>query len=188
MSDRSFMRTTRRAESAWARLVARSRSEGGFGLVELLIAMTILAVAIGAQLAVFSASFTSLHRASRKGTAVMLADKQMEIYRTVAYSCIYLTAATGDSTYSGDPAYSASQVTGSSCSPSTTPPSSATTASQTSAGPDGLSYRIDTYVVSETPTGGRAMKKVTVVVRGITNGAVGSVLARAASSFDQGLA
>jgi hypothetical protein len=32
------------------------------------------------------------------------------------------------------------------------------------------------------------MKKVTVVVRGITAGAVGSVLARASSSFDQGLA
>jgi hypothetical protein len=32
------------------------------------------------------------------------------------------------------------------------------------------------------------MKNVTVVVRGITNGSVGNVLARASSSFDQGLA
>ena len=37
----------------------------------------------------------------------MLADKQMEIYRTIAYSCIYLTSATGDTTYFGDSAYSA---------------------------------------------------------------------------------
>jgi prepilin-type N-terminal cleavage/methylation domain-containing protein len=188
MTDRTVLRLVWRAERTWARLVARTRSEDGFGLVELLIAMTVLAIAIAAQLTVFSASFTSLHRASRKGTAVMLADKQMEIYRTVAYSCIYLTAGTGDSTYSSDTAYSASQVTGSSCSPNATPPTSATTASQTVSGPDGLSYRIDTYVTSETPTGGRAMKKVTVVIRGITNGSVGTVLARAASSFDQGLA
>ena len=180
--------TVRRLESTWARLAARTRSEAGFGLIELLIAMTVLSVAIAAQLTVFSASFTSLHRASRKGTGVMLADKQMEIYRTIAYSCVYLTSATGDTTYSGDSAYSGSQVTGSGCSPSTTPPTSATTPSQTVTGPDSLSYRIDTYVVSVTPTGGRAMKQVTVVVRGITDGTVGTVLARASSSFDQGLA
>ena len=182
------MTLTRRFERAWARLLARSRSEGGFGLIELLIAMTILAIAIAAQLSVFAASFTSLHRASRKGTAVMLADVQMETYRTVAYSCLYLTSATGDSTYTGDSAYSGSQVTGSSCSPNATPPTAATTASQTMTGPDSLSYRIDTYVVSYTPTGGRSMKKVTVVVREITNGTVGSVLARSSSSFDQGTA
>ena len=118
----------------------------------------------------------------------MLADKQMEIYRTIAYSCVYLTSATGDTTYSGDSAYSASQVTAADCSPNTTPPTSATTASQTVTGPDSLSYRIDTYIVSVTPTGGRAMKKVTVVVRGITAGTVGGVMARASSSFDQGWA
>jgi prepilin-type N-terminal cleavage/methylation domain-containing protein len=188
MTDRSAMQIVRRGETAWARLMARARSEAGFGLIEILIAMTVLAIAIGAQLTVFAASFTSLHRASRKGTAVMLADKQMEIYRTVAYSCIYLTAATGDSSYTGDSAYSGSQVTGSSCAPSATPPASATSASQTVAGPDGLSYRVDTYIVSVTPTGGRALKKVTVVVRGITAGTVGAALARSATSFDQGLA
>jgi prepilin-type N-terminal cleavage/methylation domain-containing protein len=182
------MRITRTLERAWARLLARTRSEDGFGLIELLIAMTVLAIAIAAQLTVFAASFTSLHRASRKGTAVMLADVQMETYRTVAYSCVYLAAATGDSTYSGDAAYSASQVTGSSCSPNAAPPSTSTAASQTVTGPDSLSYRIDTYIVSYTPTGGRALKKVTVVVRGITNGTVGDVLARASSSFDQGTA
>jgi prepilin-type N-terminal cleavage/methylation domain-containing protein len=178
----------RRCEAVSARLLRRLRTEHGFGLVELLMAMTVLSIAIAAQLAVFEASFTSLHRASRKGTAVMLADKQMEIYRTIAYSCVYLTSGSGDSTYSGDSAYSASQVTGSGCAPSTTPPTSATTASQTVTGPDGLSYRIDTYIVSMTPSGGRALKKVTVVVRKVTAGTVGSVLARASSSFDQGWA
>jgi hypothetical protein len=101
---------------------------------------------------------------------------------------VYLTSGSGDSTYSSDSAYSASQVTGSGCSPNTTPPTSATTASQTVTGPDALSYRIDTYIVSTTPTGGRALKKVTVVVRKVTAGTVGTVLARASSSFDQGWA
>ncbi len=162
------------------------RSESGLGLVELLAAMTMLAVAIAAQLTVFSASFTSLHRASRKGTALTIADKQMETYRTVAYSCIYLASATGDSTYSSDTAYSASQVTGSSCSPNASPPTAATTASQTVTGADGLSYRIDTYIVNTTPTGGRALKTVTVVVRGITAGTLGGTLARESSMFDVG--
>jgi hypothetical protein len=54
-------------------------------------------------------------------------------------------------------------------------------------GPDGRSYRVDTYIVSTTPTGGRAVKKVTVVVRMVTNGVVGTVLARQASTFDQAL-
>ena len=182
------MTRIRRLETSWSRLVARTRSEDGFGLVELLVAMTVLAVAIAAQLTVFAGSFTSLHRASRKGTAVMLAEKQMEVYRTVAYSCVYLTVATGDSTYTGDSAYSGAQVTGSDCSPNATPPVAATTASQTVTGPDALSYRVDTYIVSVTPSGGRAMKSVTVVVRGITAGTPGNVLARASSSFDQGLA
>jgi type II secretory pathway pseudopilin PulG len=173
------------------RLVARARrlrdDERGIGLIELLMAMSILAIAISAQLAVFASSYASIGRASVKGTAVSLADKQMENYRTLPYSCVYLTAASGDTAYSGDSAYSASQITGSSCSPYTTPATSATTASQTVTGPDSRSYRVDTYMVSTTPTGGRALKQVTVVVRAVTNGVVGSVLARQSSTFDQAL-
>jgi type II secretory pathway pseudopilin PulG len=169
--------------------VSRARrireDETGIGLVELIVAMGILAIAISAQLAVFSSSYSSLSRANMKGTAVTVADKQMETYRTLPYACIYLTSASGDSTYSGDAAYSGSQVTGSSCSPSATPATSATTASQTVSGPDNRSYRVDTYIVSTTPSGGRALKKVTVVVRALTNGTVGIVLAREASTFDQ---
>jgi hypothetical protein len=111
----------------------------------------------------------------------------MENYRTLPYSCVYLAAVTGDSSYTSDSAYSASQITGSSCSPYATPATSATTASQTVTGPDGRSYRVDTYIVSMTPTGGRALKQVTVVVRAVTNSVVGSVLARQASTFDQAL-
>lgn len=166
------------------RLRALLRSESGLGLVELLAAMMVLSIAIAAQLTVFSASFMSLQRAGRKGTALTLADKQMETYRTVHYSCVYLASGAGDSTYTSDAAYSATQVTGSTCSPNTAPPTASTAASQTVTGADGLLYRIDSYIVSTTPTGGRAVKKVTVVVRAITAGAVGGVLARESSTFD----
>ena len=171
---------------AW-RLAARRlrRDEIGLGLVELLIAMGVLSIAISAQLAVFASSFTSLSRASMKGTAVTLADVQMETYRTVPYSCIYLTSGSGDSTYSGDSAYSASQVTAANCSPNATPTGTATTASQAVSGPDHRTYRVDTYIVTTTPAGGRALKKVTVVVRQVKDGVVGGVLAREASTFDQ---
>jgi type II secretory pathway pseudopilin PulG len=160
------------------RLRSRLRSESGIGLVELLIAMTILSVAISAQLGVFGSSFASIQRAGLKGTALTLADKQMEVYRRVAYTCIYLTSATGDSAYAGDSAYSASQIVGSSCSPETNPPTTATTPSQTVVGPDNRTYRVDTYIVYFTPTSGRQERKVTVVVRRVTAGVVGDVLAR----------
>ena len=76
-------------------------------------------------------------------------------------------------------------MTASSCSPNTTPATASTTASQTVAGPDNRSYRVDTYIVTTTPTGGRALKKVTIVVHEVKNGVVGGVLAREASTFDQ---
>ena len=41
----------------------------------------------------------------------------------------------------------------------------ACTPSQTVTGPDGHSYRVDTYVVSVVPSGGAAVKQITVVVR-----------------------
>jgi type II secretory pathway pseudopilin PulG len=166
------------------RVRSRLQSESGIGLIELLIAMTILSVAISAQLAVFGSAFSSLERAGRKGTAVMLADKQMELYRRVDYSCIYLSSASGDSTYTSDAAYSGSQVVASNCAPNTSPPTAATTASQVVTGPDGRSYRIDTYIVAFTPTGGRQGRAVTVVVRKMSAGVVDAVLTREASTFD----
>jgi type II secretory pathway pseudopilin PulG len=161
------------------------REQGGLGLIELVVAMSLLAIAISAQLSVFAMSYTSLHRASIKGTAVTVADMQMEIYRTVTYSCIYLTSASGDTAYTGDTAYSASQVTGTSCAPDATPPAAATTASQTVAGPDHRIYRVDTYITNTTPSGGRELKQVVVVVREVRAGSVAGVLAREASTFDR---
>src|SRR5262249_10905399 len=79
--------------AAWPTVRRLRNDEMGFGLIELLMAMGVLAIAISAQLAVFSSSYTSLSRANMKGTAVTMADKQMETYRTLPYSCVYLTSA-----------------------------------------------------------------------------------------------
>lgn len=170
------------------RVVARARrlagEESGLGLVELLIAMTVLSVAIAAQLGVFGSSMLSIGRASMTGTAVAVADIQMERYRSLPYECIYLTSTATDSTYTSDPAYG-SLVTGAGCSPYATPSSDATTPTRTLTGPDGRTYRVDTYIVSATPTGGRPVKTVTVVVRNVSGDTLGAALARTATTFDQ---
>ena len=56
-------------------------------------------------------------------------------------------------------------------------------ASRQVTGADGKSYRLDTYIVTATPTGGRAVKKVTVVVRDYNN--LTLQYARQLSTFDQ---
>ena len=58
-------------------------SEEGFGLVELLIAMTVMSIAIFALVAGFSSSAGTLNRASKTSTAGALADKQMEAFSAV---------------------------------------------------------------------------------------------------------
>jgi type II secretory pathway pseudopilin PulG len=170
------------------------RDEGGFGLVELVIAIAVLNVVILALFATFNAGSLSLQRASRISTAETIADKQMELYRAQLNSGIGLqsglvTAAGTDSTHTGDAAWVSAGAqytddaetgcTGSldECKPVQTGVS----------GPDGRSYRIDTYVRELSsgaggPTSGRDVKRVTVVVRAEKDG---KLLARLSSTFDQ---
>ena len=159
-------------------MLRRLRSEGGFGLVELLIAMTVLSVAIMAIVAGFTSGTTALVRAARVGTGSTLADKQMELYRGLPYDSIELGVWVPDSTYLGDEAYAVLLVTDPLC---TTAPQCSP--SQTVTGPDNRAYRIDTYIVTEQPSGdAREVKKVTVVVRDV--GAANKTLARQISTFD----
>jgi type II secretory pathway pseudopilin PulG len=81
------------------RVVARLRREEGFGLVELLIAMLVMALGIMALVAAFSSGMVALNNASRTGTAGTLADKQMEAYRALPYGSIRLGTATPDAPY-----------------------------------------------------------------------------------------
>jgi type II secretory pathway pseudopilin PulG len=169
----------------------RLRSEEGFGLIELLIAMVMLNIGILAIVAAFNSGIFALKRASQISTASALADSQMEIYRAIKYDAIGLNStalATVDDTYKCDsslgvscPNSTSSEVTAT-CNGAPLPdecnPSRAVT------GADRKPYRVDTYITTTTPTNGRDVKVVTVVVRD-SNHISARPLARVASTFDQ---
>ena len=64
--------------------------ERGFGLIELLAAMTVLAIGILALFAMFESGIRHLTRASTITTAGALADREMENYRAIRYASIGL--------------------------------------------------------------------------------------------------
>lgn len=168
-------------------LAARSREEGGFGLIELLIAMTVMLVGVLAIFAMFESGIRQLTRASNVTTASALADSQMENYRAVRYTVIGMTQAAltaADATYTGDTAYRAGGTN--QPNQAVTLGSSSYSPIQTLTGADGRSYRVDTYItwasvqVAGGTFSGRAVKQITISVS--RNGAA---LARVTSSFDQ---
>jgi hypothetical protein len=155
-------------------VTARVRSERGLGLIELLIALTIMQLAIFALYAAFNAGAFALVRSSRVTAASVVADKQMELYRGLRYADIGLSPtdvglAAGDS-------YHAAETTewngGTQLAPEAGSTWCATTRAECKpiqasvAGPDNRTYRVDTYIRSETSiASGEAVKRVTVVVR-----------------------
>lgn len=165
-------------------MTQRLRSEEGFGLIELLVAMMMLSIGILAILAAFNSGAVAMQRASQVSTASVLADKQMELYRALNYSAIALhtaskTTADANSVYAGDPAWSATQQT-ITCTGSPLPDQC--DAMRTLTGPDQASYRVDTYIVLVSTAGRRDVKRVTVVVRSSSEL---RTLARLTSVFDQ---
>ena len=159
--------------------------EGGFGLVELLIALTVLNIAILAIFATFNAGTLSIRRAAQTSTGETLAEMQIERYRALPYDSVGLDAtllAGLDGTHTGDAdAWSGgAQVTAGSC---TTTAAECMPVQASVTGPDNRSYRIDSYVTAPTPpAGGRAVKQVTVAVRSVTTD---KLLARITSTFDK---
>jgi Tfp pilus assembly protein PilV len=73
--------------------VPSPQSEAGFGLIELLISMVILQVALLALVGAFGAGAVALGRAGLVNTAAVLADTQMELYRSMPYDAIGLDTA-----------------------------------------------------------------------------------------------
>jgi type II secretory pathway pseudopilin PulG len=164
------------------RRTLRPRREEGFTLVELLIAMIVLTTGILALVAAYSSGYVALNRATRVSSATVLADSQMERVRAVQYSAIKLNISCGancaqDATYTADTAYSSTaQVTG--C----TTTDAACLPTQTQTGPDGKSYRVDTYIAYSCVSGTLStspsltcgagnpypVKRVTIVVRSST--------------------
>ena len=169
-------------------MIRRLRTQqDGFGLIELLIALTVLNVAILAVFATFNAGSLAVQRASRTSTAEVIGDRQLELYRARLWNDIGLASALlpGDGVHTADAASALAQLTVASCTtalPECMPVQTGIT------GPDNRVYRIDSYVTqldpgSGAPAGGRTVKQVTVVVR--KGDASATELARMSSTFDQ---
>ena len=169
-------------------------------MVELLIAMVVLAVGVSAVAAAFTSGIFAINRANQTATAAVLADKQMEIYRGLTYDWITLSTAVPDSTYTSDVAYTSCQTSstpacthladtgGTKCGSTgvvTQGFADACLPTQDVTGPDGHAYRVDTFVAQIAGTTGttptRTHKDIVVVVR---DGVSGRTLAREESIFD----
>jgi Tfp pilus assembly protein PilV len=168
------------------RRYGRSGDERGFGLVELIAAMTVLMVGILALFAMFESGIRHLQRASTVTTAGALADREMEGFRAIRYANIGLPDSlvlAADSTYSGDAAYQSSASSRVNLSACGSAPCTTDVPVQTLTGADGRSYRVDMYVTWSTVGAGRSVKLVTVVVRDSVDAT--KVWARASSAFDR---
>jgi Tfp pilus assembly protein PilV len=163
-------------------LRSRIKNEQGFGMVELVMAMVMLNVGILSIVAAFASGNTALARASRVATGGALADKQMEVFRGIAYTNIVQqtsewNAAIADSSWTADTVYQQNMLspaspkalvpTVASCPANV--PTTACDPSYTTTGADSRSYRVDTYLYYDTPTGGKQVKTITVVVRPATD-------------------
>ena len=166
-------------------MLTRLRGEKGFGLLELLTAMTMLSIGILALVAAFNSGTVALERSGRTATAAALADAQMERYRALTYGAIQLdqnAVNATDSTYRNDSVLGGSiandVTTSSGC--GGVPPEC--NPSRSAVGADRHNYRVDSYVTLTTPPSGRQLKLVTVVVRGTTSPY--PTYAREQSTFD----
>jgi Tfp pilus assembly protein PilV len=175
-------------------VIARLRTQEGFGLIELLVSMLMLNIAILGIVAAFNSGALALKRAGEVSTASVIADKQMELYRALKWTEIALdsaavASANTDTTYQCDVAnrVDPAGVCGGANQQTQELKTCATLTAQcnprqTVTGPDQRSYRVDTYIVSQTPPTGRPVKLVTIVVR---RGEDLDRLARVSSSFDE---
>ena len=178
----------------------RLHHEEGFGLLELLMAMVMLNVGILAIVGAFNSGALALSRASTRSTASAIAEQQMELFRGMKYLNIAQTqtewnSAVADSTWTADPVYqqnmASPQAPKGLISPQATCPAANANAcdpSFTTTGPDGRSYRVDTYMYYDQPREsdgtaiGGQIKVVYVIVRNAND--LAHSLARTVSTFD----
>jgi type II secretory pathway pseudopilin PulG len=153
------------------------------GLIELLIALTVLQIAIFAMFAMLQAGGLAILRASKTSAASAVGEKQMELYRGLLYRDTGLdTSISTDALHQSDAEWAGgAQVAPTSTWCGTSRPEC--TPVQTVNGPDGNQYRVDSYVTTETVASGRDVKRVTVVVR--RNDDLSALpLARLSANFD----
>src|SRR5262249_38898989 len=156
--SRSRSRPSRSSRGSDSMVRRLAHGEGGFGLLELLIAMIVMTVGIMAIVAGFSSGMLALRPANRTSTAGVVPHQQMETDRALPYPRTALKApqvSAAASPYTSASAYSANLLTdtvlsgnttaydGSYCGTSATcqPVQASVT------GPDGRAYRVDSFIV-----------------------------------------
>lgn len=90
------------------KLSIAASGQAGFGMIELLAAMSVLSVGILALFVMFQAGIVEIRRAGNVTTAAALADSEMEKFRAVKFAVIGLDdadVAAADATYKADAAY-----------------------------------------------------------------------------------
>jgi uncharacterized protein (TIGR02598 family) len=93
---------------------ARVRKSAGFGMIELVCAMSVMSVGIMAVFAMFHSGLVQIRHASNVSTAAALAESEIEKYRAVQFDNIGLVdsaVSSADATYKADVAYKADSVT-----------------------------------------------------------------------------
>jgi prepilin-type N-terminal cleavage/methylation domain-containing protein len=77
------------------RATRRLKAEEGMTLIELLIAMTVMAIGIAALVAGFGSGLVTVNRARGTSTVGALADSKMELYRQAAFTSLTPAAMSG---------------------------------------------------------------------------------------------
>jgi Tfp pilus assembly protein PilV len=83
------------------RHLRRRAREGGFGMIELLAAMTVMLIGIFAVFGLFQAGIVQIRRASAITTAAAIADSEIEKFRAIKYDSIGLANTDVDSVVAG---------------------------------------------------------------------------------------
>jgi prepilin-type N-terminal cleavage/methylation domain-containing protein len=195
------------------RVVARLKRQEGMTLIELLIAMTIMAVGVTGLVAGLGSGLLSIGRAAKTSTAGAFADQQMEAYRRLTFDAIATdTASTSaaasapDGVYGGDSAYNVTYKITATCPGSPLAATYYYCNPSRSASANGTSYRIDSYVAwscgvpgsslgppvspstvptCSTPSGEKASRSLKQVTVVVRDGSdISKTLIRATSTFD----
>jgi competence protein ComGC len=167
-------------------MLKRLREEQAQGMIEMILALTVITIAVLALMASYDEAFFSLHSSARKTAASSLAESQLELYSALyssqsSFSSIGLssslvtTAKASDSFYSTDEAAlspaGTTEVTNASC---TTSVAQCMPVQASVTGTDGKTYRVETFIrdISQTltctttpPCPTTTERDVTVIVR-----------------------
>jgi len=168
--------------------------EGGFGVVELVIAVIVIGIALLALMASYDEAFLSVHDSARTTAAADLAEQQLETVSADSYCNLALVPADLTAADSSDPFY---QDDWNSLSPAGTDVTSTCLGAdgtyepvQTSVqGSDDKDYRVELFIRDVTqnlvPSGTTTERVVTVIVRDPNQTGTPIVFTDSAA-FDQG--